>query len=492
MKEQQHSVGKNYIYNLISSVFNILLPIITTPYISSALGVENIGIYSFTYSYITMFTLTGALGSATHGQRTIARSQDNIIEKSKAFYEIFILRLITISISLVLYFITISIYGQHYIYFVLQIPYFIGAIFDITWFFQGNDNFSFLTMRNITFKLLGFVFILLFVKDTGNLAEYVTILALSNLLSSISMWPLLRKRIVKIHFKQLSIKEHFGASFVYFIPTLAYQLYSTIDKVLLGFMGNSVETGYYEQANKIVTLATTVLSSYNVVIRTKMNYVYRQYELAKTVELKKDVDDTLDRAISFVLFLACPISAGIFSISDNLTGWFFGPGFEKVSDLLKLFCVMVLVNSFRGLLGASVFNPLGIKMQKKSNKAQWIAAILNLGLTALLIPKFYSYGAIAASMISETVILILYFYYAREILNFKRIFNKLLKYMICAVVMAATIYWLDNFMTGILCTVVQIIAGAVVYFCLLLLIKDSFFCTTMYNVLSRITRKVRK
>lgn len=485
---KHHSVGTNYIFNLISSVFNIILPIITTPYISQALGVSNIGIYSYTYSVVSMFLLTGALGSATHGQRAIAIFQDDITKKSKAFFEIFLLRCITISISMLLFVVTVLIYGKYSIYFFLQLPYFLGAVFDITWFYQGNDTFGFLVLRNIFFKLLGFGLILLFVKDSGDLLAYVFIMAASNLLGNLSMWPLLKKSIIRIPIKSISLREHFQATFVYFIPTLAYQLYALIDKVLLGFIGNEVETGYYEQASKIVTLATTVLSSYNIVIRTKMNYVYHQYILSHGKKEKQIVDQTLIDSVNFVLLLACPISAGIFAISSNLTTWFFGSEFGKVATLLKFSCVLVFINSFRGLLGASVFNPMGIQMQKKANLSQWIAAIINVLLTAILIPKFYAYGAVAASILSEAVILIMYLYFARSVLNFQGILKSIVKYLFASVVMIFVIINFDQFSEGMLCTLLQICVGAFVYFAILLLIGDDFLRTILRKLVNKAVR----
>ena len=64
-------------YNLIYQILIIVLPLITTPYISRVLGAENIGIYSYTISVATYFILFGSLGIATYGQREIAYIQDD-------------------------------------------------------------------------------------------------------------------------------------------------------------------------------------------------------------------------------------------------------------------------------------------------------------------------------------------------------------------------------------------------------------------------------
>ena len=80
------SVTKNYIYNVIYQILVMVIPLITTPYLSRILGAENIGIYSYTISITTYFILFGSLGVAVYGQREIAYVQDNIEKRSRIFF----------------------------------------------------------------------------------------------------------------------------------------------------------------------------------------------------------------------------------------------------------------------------------------------------------------------------------------------------------------------------------------------------------------------
>ena len=97
------SVAKNYIYNLCYQILIVVLPIITTPYISRVLGAENIGIYSYTYSIVSYFILFGSLGVALYGKREIAYVQQDVKERSKVFWEILLFRMITIFIATIAY-----------------------------------------------------------------------------------------------------------------------------------------------------------------------------------------------------------------------------------------------------------------------------------------------------------------------------------------------------------------------------------------------------
>ena len=98
------SITKNYLYNLIYQVLILILPLITAPYISRVLGAENIGIYSYTTSLSAYFILFGSLGIALYGQREIAYKQNDKKEYSKIFWEVLILRFITMMISLIIFY----------------------------------------------------------------------------------------------------------------------------------------------------------------------------------------------------------------------------------------------------------------------------------------------------------------------------------------------------------------------------------------------------
>ena len=55
---ENKSLKKNYIYDLIYQFLIIILPLITTPYLSRVLGAEKVGIYGFTISitFVSLFT----------------------------------------------------------------------------------------------------------------------------------------------------------------------------------------------------------------------------------------------------------------------------------------------------------------------------------------------------------------------------------------------------------------------------------------------------
>lgn len=181
------SLTKNYIYNLIYQIMLLILPLITAPYISRVLGAENIGIYSYTLSISAYFILFGSLGIALYGQREIAYKQKDKEKYSITFWEIFFLRILTMTIALILYYFIFAKGEQYQTYYKVLILEIIGNCIDISWFFQGLEEFKKTVTRNMIVKLISVVCIFLLVKTPNDLYIYFWIYVLSILIGNISL-----------------------------------------------------------------------------------------------------------------------------------------------------------------------------------------------------------------------------------------------------------------------------------------------------------------
>ena len=151
------SITKNYIYNLTYQILVLILPLITTPYISRVLGAENIGIYSYTLSISAYFILFGSLGVALYGQREIAYNQENKKKYTVIFWEIIIFRAITMAISMFVFYIAFVKGSQYQMYYKILLLELLGNCIDISWFFQGLEEFKKTVLRNIIVKLISVV-----------------------------------------------------------------------------------------------------------------------------------------------------------------------------------------------------------------------------------------------------------------------------------------------------------------------------------------------
>ena len=200
---KEPSLIKNYLYNLSYKLLAILIPIITTPYIARVLKAESIGAFSYTQSLATYFSIFGIMGLDLYGQLQISKTRDNKERLSQSFCEIFISKLITSVISITIYAVFVACYKQYSQLLLVMGIMLIANAFDISWLFQGIENFKNVVIRNYIIKLVGLVLILLFVKSKDDVVLYAIIIQSTTLLGNLTLWYRIKSIIT---FKRVEIK----------------------------------------------------------------------------------------------------------------------------------------------------------------------------------------------------------------------------------------------------------------------------------------------
>lgn len=461
----RNSIKENYIYNLLYQVLIMVLPLVITPYLSRVLGAEQIGIYSFTLSILSYFVLFGCLGINLYGQRLIASLQDNKEKQSKIFYELFILKFIMITISFVVFaFVYFNDVNYSIYYKILTIELF-SNVFDITWFYQGLEDFKKITIRNTIVKLTSTLLILLIVKNESDLIKYFLIYTISNFFGFLILWVNLKKYVIKVKFSKLNIVGQLKPTISFFLPQIAIQIYTVLDKTMLGAMINDMaEVGYYEQSQKIVKTGLTLITALGTVMVPRIASLYAQKSY-------NELDDKIFKAFKMVSFIAFPLCFGIIGIANNFVPWFFGDGFLPAVHLLIIFSFLLIAIGFNNITGIQYLISTG--KQNIFTVSVIIGAVLNFLLNLLLIPTFKANGAAIASVLAEFLILIFQIIYLWKTFDFKKIFKENIKYLLFSLIMVIPVYLVGTFFSGgMISTIIQVIVGVVVYFILLVIFKD--------------------
>lgn len=272
---EKKSVVKNYMYNLIYQVLILILPLITTPYLSRVLGAEGVGIYGYTYSIVTYFVLFGSLGIALYGQREIAYVQDSPLKRKKVFLELILFRFITLAIAILVYcliFVRGAKYHQYYLILLIEL---IAAGFDISWFFQGIEEFKKTVFRNVLVRVVSVSLVFVIVKTSSDLWKYILIYSVADLLGNLLLWIYLPKYLKGKKVGRLELKVHVIPLLMLFIPQVTTKVYNLLDTTMLGaIVANKKETGYYEQSQKVIRLLITIVTSLGVVMIPRVASVY--------------------------------------------------------------------------------------------------------------------------------------------------------------------------------------------------------------------------
>ena len=480
------ALKKNILLNTIFRILMIIAPFLTAPYVSRILLSDGVGVYSYTQSLSTYFVMFAALGTVSYGTREIARKRENQREYSQAFWEIEIISIICSSVCIIGWLILAFCYSEYKIYLLILTISIIATTLDISWFYAGLEKYQYTVIVNLIFKILSVIFIFLFVKNPNDIWIYVLIYSLSLLLGNGSMWFFLPKFIAKTSINKKSLIKHFKETLVYFIPTIAASLYTVLDKTLIGLLIkgettviidgvettkkiSELESGYYEQATKIIDLVKTVsFVSINAVVYSRSSFLYKVND---SYEIKKLTMNTFQ----IVMFLSIGASFGLIGVSESFVPLFFGDGYNKTALLIKIMAILVPIICLSGTLGSLYYSPVG--KRKTSAIFLVIGAIINLLISTPLVIFYKSTGAAIASLIAEIIISILYFSFCKKAITFKELVFVVWKKIIAGVVMLAYLFVFDSFVKSfitnkILHFAVMLLSGFITFVIILIILRD--------------------
>ncbi|MBR3150126.1 MAG: flippase [Eubacterium sp.] len=467
--KQKSKVVKNYIFNTSYQLLAIIVPLITTPYISRTLGADGIGINSYTYSIVSYFVIFSVLGTATYGNKQIGILQENPVGRSRKFWDILTLRVLISGGALVLYTLYVILFAKYKSIAFIQIFYLFAALCDTAWFFQGMEDFRRVAVRNYAIKLLNVAAIFIFIHSREDLWKYVLMLAGLTFLGNLSIIPYLKKYLVNVRPYKPQPFTDFGVIVQLFIPAMALQMYEMLDKTMIGVITqDAAQNGYYEQSNKIVKMALILVTAINTVLLPKSSKAFAEGKI-------DEMNDYLYKSYRFVWFLGIPLMCGIIGTASVLVPVFFGDGYEPVITVLSIMSLLFVPIALNSTSSAQFFISTG--RQNIYTRYVLYGGAVNVALNAVLIPKLMANGAAVASVAGEIVIMAFMLIYMgkNKHISVPKVFALSAKYLVAGAVMLASLMLVAPQLplrVWSLCAL--IVGGAAIYFAVLLIEKEYF------------------
>ena len=461
------SLKKNIIYNTVYQIFTIMLPLITVPYVSRVLGPEGQGKYAYTSAYSQYFIIIGMIGISLYGNRQIAYVRNDKEKLSKEFINIYTLQLTTTIISFLVYlFIFTGI---------------MASMFDISWFFIGYEDMKSVVVRNTITKVVGVVLTFIFVKESTDIITYATILSITTLVGQIIMFSGLRGKIVFIKPSFKYALTHLRPALSLFISQLAIQIYTLLDRTMLGIFTTDAQVGLYDNSQKTIKLLVTLASSFGVVMIPKMSSLFSQGK-------DKEFKETVNRVFKIVNFMSIPMAFGLLSVADSFSLWFYSDKFTGVSVLLKVGAFIVIAIGWSNILGIQVMLPM--KKEKEFTISVTVGAIVNFVLNLILIFKLKALGTTIASVAAEFAVTLIQLYFLRDIIKLSEIMKTVYKPLLGALTMALVVWISGNYLPfNLFGTLAEVIIGIITYVVSMLILKDETIKEVMNQVIVKFLKK---
>lgn len=428
------SLKFNLVVNCLRVGLDMLFPLITFPYVSRILGPVNMGKISFSSSVINYFVLLASLGIPSYGTLICAKARNDRETLKKTVCELMYISIFVTLATYILFFISlisVTKFRESMTLMLINSVSILGTAAGFEWLYSGLEDYGYITARSTLFKIISLVLILTLVKEQNDYLIYAAIVVFASVGSNI-MNCLHARNLIKFYpLSELNWKRHIKPIFSLFAATLAATISANTDTLMLGFFKGDYEVGIYSFAVKIKTLLSTVMTAALRVFVPRFSYYVKAGEDAL---FRKQV------RIIFTFTLAVAVALVFYFITFSTQTVEFLGGEQYTEALLPtiLLTSNILVLAVTWTLGVGVLQPL--ERENLYAKGMITGCVVNVALNAVLIPLCSVSGASVATIISESVIGVLFYFYTKDFLNGCLKKTGILKMLLSALVASCASY----------------------------------------------------
>lgn len=272
----QKSMLKNSVFNIIYTASNILFPFITSIYVSRILLPVGVGKVASAQNIASYFVTAAALGLPSYGVREFAKVREDTAKKNSLFTELFIINLISTTISLIAYIFVLILNngfnGEGALYICCGLAIFFNYL-NIDWIYQGLEEYGYITGRSVVIKCISLALLVVFVKTREDYVAYALLTSLA--LGGNYIFNVIHARkMVGFTLVNLKIRKHIKP--IVFIAGIIFMstIYNKIDITMLSALSTDEAVGYYSYAQRTVNIVLTMCSAVTAIFLPRLSYYY--------------------------------------------------------------------------------------------------------------------------------------------------------------------------------------------------------------------------
>lgn len=462
------SLKGNIILNYINTISGLIFPIITFPYAARVLMPEGIGVVNFQNSIIGYIVLLTSLGIPLYAVREIAKCRNDLEVRDRTTMEILILSVLLCFLGYVIVWLlgvyVHRIHEEATLFYILSLTIIFTGI-GAQWFYQGVEDFLFITVRGLVVRTLCTIGLFIFVKDKDDLLIYGFYIIGATVGNNLINFIHLRKylKIARIKWNQLNISHHIKPAFNIFLLNVVISIYIQLNTVMLGFMTDDRAVGLFSSGTKLTHLITVVLTSLGTAMLPRCSNLIseKRYD---------DFNTVITKSYHLLMFSAIPLTVGTMLLARPLVYCFCGGDFTGAVPVVLYTAPTIILIGMTQVIGIQILYPYG-----KENLviiSTFVAAVVNVILNLLLIPLLAEKGAAISTLISEFSVLAVQIRLGKDYIPFRYMDKQIFTYLFAAFLMSFGIFvslYLSNAWWQMS---VGVVVGSLVYMSVLYLRND--------------------
>ncbi|MDG2960980.1 flippase [Bisgaard Taxon 10/6] len=464
--------------NLLLTVSNFLFPLITFPYVSRVLSPIGTGKVAFAYAIVAYFSIFATFGVANYGIRACAQVRDNKEKLSKTVQEILAINLFLMIFVYILYFLGIYFVPEMRAeknLFLISGLNILFTIVGVEWLYKGIEQYFYIMLRSIIFKLIAFILIFICVKTPEDYSIYAFIIIFATVGSGVVNLYNLKNIILLNRFSNYDFKRHIKPMTTFFITTIAVAFYVYVSVALLGFMQGSEEVGYYNAAYRIRDVMVSIVTSLGAVLLPRLSYYIEN-------NMQDKFNDVVTKSMQFIFIISLPLVAFCILFARPSVLLLAGPAYEGAILPLQFLAIIIFIVGASNLTGIQMLIPL--KKERYLCYSVVLAALINMVLNFMLIPTYGAVGAAISVAIAEGSILLFQIYILRQ--YFYILFGQISYIKLTISLLFAIMFsmWLNDSLVydEMIVSLVSASVFFLCYFLALLILKEPFILATLKQI----------
>lgn len=481
---KKKSLTLNAFLSSLKTLTTIIFPLITYPYITRVLSVENIGRINFGQSIVSYFSLLAGLGISTFAIRNGSKIRESENQLNTFANRVFTINVISTVISCVLLVAMTLLPTKVATYktiILLQGLTVAMSPLAVDWLYTIEEDFGYITLRSIAIQLLSLVLMLTFVKNESDVYLYVALTSMSTSLGNIFNF-LHSKKYVKLKLvSDTHWNEYKSSILLFFVNSIATIIYMNSDTTILGILKDDYSVGLYSVAVKIYTIVKQV---FNAVIATT---IPRLAYLRKNDV--KEFENLTKKMLSIASICTIPAAVGLIVLRKEVITLISGNNYLQAAPTLGILSAAIFFGILANILANGVLICMG--REKCVVKATVVSAVGNAALNFVFIPFLSQNGAAITTLLAEMTVFGMSLYYSRDIvmrmIDFSEFRNAILGSSLMLLVSFPVSKAFANSQLFIKIAI-MIVVCAGVYAIVLMLLRDK----VLFGIWGQIKRKLCK
>lgn len=250
---------QNFSYLSALQVFNILIPLITYPYLIRVLGKETYGLVVFSQAIVAYLVILVSFGFNISATREVSIHRENKEKLSEIVSSILIIKSLLFLLAFFILSILLFIIPQANEYKTLFLLSMWACLYDVIfpmWYFQGIERMKYITYITLISRLISLGLIFVFIHNSNDFLFVPIIYSIGALLAgSIALFIIFVNHQISFKWQPFQkLRYYFMDSFPMFISNVSISLYVSTNKVITGFFLGMTEVAYYDLAEKLISI----------------------------------------------------------------------------------------------------------------------------------------------------------------------------------------------------------------------------------------------